>query len=131
MLLSEKFRKFALACEDSRSRIARESRIGYGVLKKFLDGEAGIHIETVDKLAEFLKLELVEKKSSRRRKGDTISEQLKAYLEDCKDSYYQIAQDTNVERVTIRRFLRGERGIELKTADRLAKYLSLDLRKKK
>ena len=44
------------------------------------------------------------------------------------ESKYSIAVGSGVDHAVLRRFLCGERDIKLKTADRLAKYLNLELK---
>ena len=131
MSLSASLRRFIQRKKESKSRIARESRITYKTLSDFLDGNADIRLQTLDRLAEYLGLELARQRGNSDLAGDSVSKQLQAELSECGSSHYQISKESGVDRTSIRLFLRGERNIELKTADRLARYLGLRLRKAK
>ena len=62
-----------------------------------------------------------------RKVPDTISGQLRWHLKRCGLNNCQLQQRADVDNGTISRFLRGERGISLTTADRLATALGLRL----
>ena len=51
---------------DTRYKIAQESRVGYMVLVRFLEQEADIKLKTVDRLCEYLGLELKPKAPGRK-----------------------------------------------------------------
>jgi transcriptional regulator with XRE-family HTH domain len=61
----------------------------------------------------------------------TVSEQLKKAILSSKKTKYAIAVGSGIDHAVLRRFLKGERDIKLKTADQLATFLGLDLTKKK
>ena len=133
MLVSEQLRKFLGDSQQTKTTIAREARVAYGVLKGFLDGKSGLNLATVDKLADYLSLSLVEKntlQSIKTAKALALSEQLHCYLTDCDATTYRIAEDAGVEYAVLLRFNRGQQGLQLKTVDKLAQYLGLTLLKK-
>jgi plasmid maintenance system antidote protein VapI len=57
----------------------------------------------------------------------TISEAIRAALEDSESSRYAIARECGVSESVLSRFVRGERGLTLDTVDRLAKVLGLTI----
>jgi plasmid maintenance system antidote protein VapI len=60
----------------------------------------------------------------------TISEVLIKTIEASKESKYAIAVGAGIDHASLRRFLKGERSITVKTADKLAAYFGLTLTKK-
>jgi transcriptional regulator with XRE-family HTH domain len=62
----------------------------------------------------------------------TVSEQLRHVIETCGKTRYRIAQDTGIDEATLSRIV-NDAAYEPKagTIDTLAKYLGLELRKKK
>jgi len=60
-------------------------------------------------------------------KQATISEQLRAAILAAPVSRYRIAQETGVTEAALSRFVRGERGLDLSSVDKLAPYLGLAL----
>jgi predicted transcriptional regulator len=46
---------------------------------------------------------------------------------DSKITQYRIAKDTGISQPMITRFVKGDRGISLDTADKVVEYLSLEL----
>ena len=67
--------------------------------------------------------------AKRRRK--TLSDQIRAAIRDSGESRYKIAQMTEINESQLSGFYRGNRGLSLEAADRLAKYLGLEIRKRK
>ena len=63
--LSDQIRQAIADSEHTRYRIAQETGINEGALGAFFHGQRGMSLESLDKLAEFLGLEVVTK----RRKG--------------------------------------------------------------
>ncbi len=63
--LSDQIRQAIADSEHSRYRIAKETELNEGALGAFFHGQRGMSLESLDKLAEFLGLEVVTK----RRKG--------------------------------------------------------------
>jgi hypothetical protein len=61
----------------------------------------------------------------------TLSERLRKAVLTSKKTRYAIAIGSGVDHAVLRRFIRGERDIKLKTAESLANYLDLELVKKK
>lgn len=59
--LSDQIRKAIADCEHTRYRIAQETGINEAALGKFFHGERGLSLDSLDKLAEFLGLEIVTK----------------------------------------------------------------------
>ena len=58
---------------------------------------------------------------------DTLSGQLRWYLEHCGQSTYRLERETGVSNAALSRFLRQNRGLTLETVDKLAKHLCLRL----
>ena len=56
-----------------------------------------------------------------------MSDRLRAAIVTAPVTRYRIAQDTGVSESVLSRFVRGERGLDLISVDRLASYLELDL----
>ncbi|MHC4064243.1 MAG: helix-turn-helix domain-containing protein [Planctomycetota bacterium] len=65
--------------------------------------------------------------SKTRRIPDTISGQLRWYLEHCGESNYRLERETGISNAALSRFLRQNRGLTLETVDKLAKHLGLRL----
>lgn len=65
MKLSEQIRKTILASEKTRYAIAVGSGIDHAVLRRFMRGERDIKLRTAEQLAEYLGLELVQKKKAK------------------------------------------------------------------
>jgi hypothetical protein len=61
----------------------------------------------------------------------SLSEHLRKAILSSKKTKYAIAVGSGVDHAVLRRFLRGERDIKLKTAESLADYLGLELTKKR
>jgi plasmid maintenance system antidote protein VapI len=59
--------------------------------------------------------------------GSLVEELRKAILQ-CGETEYRVAKESGVPQPVLNRFLRGERGISLETAAKLAAYLGLRLR---
>lgn len=66
-----------------------------------------------------------------RKKGKTVSGQLRRAIRECGQSLCQIADGSGVDDGALSRFMRGERGLTTKTLDRLCSYLNLELRQSK
>ena len=62
-------------------------------------------------------------------KTATMSETLKAAIKESGLSLYRLAKDSGVERLSIARFVKGERSLRLDKADMLAVYFGLVLMK--
>ncbi len=69
--------------------------------------------------------------SKSRKVPDTISGQLRWFLEHCGESTYRLDRETGVSNACLSRFLRGERGLTLASMDKLAKHLGLTLTRPK
>ncbi len=54
-----------------------------------------------------------------------LSDQIRRAIETCGQTRYAIAKVTGVSEATLSRFVNGERGLPMKTLDRLADYLDL------
>jgi transcriptional regulator with XRE-family HTH domain len=59
--------------------------------------------------------------------GVTVSERLRSAIRSADVTRYRIAQEAGVAESVLSRFMRGERGLDLTSVDRLASYLCLDL----
>ena len=64
----EQIRKAIEMSGKTRYRIAKESGVAQSQLSRLMSGERGLSVETVERLAECLGLE-IEIRSTRRRKG--------------------------------------------------------------
>ncbi len=64
-LLTEQLRQAILDAGETRYAICKATGIGQDVLSRFMSGERGLSNRVMDRLGEYLKLELV----SRRQKG--------------------------------------------------------------
>lgn len=62
-----------------------------------------------------------------RIKDKTISGQLRAALRGSTQSIYRISKECGIDQGTLSRFRRGQVGLSLQNADRLAQYLGLKL----
>ncbi len=56
-----------------------------------------------------------------------LSEQIRQVIANCGQTRYAISQATGIAESTLSRFMAGERGLPMKTLDRLADYLSLNI----
>ncbi|MGE5610354.1 MAG: helix-turn-helix transcriptional regulator [Bacillota bacterium] len=59
----------------------------------------------------------------------TVSDALRAAIIDSTMSHNRLAQESGVERLSISRFVKGERSMRLDMADRLAAYFGLVLKR--
>jgi len=57
-----------------------------------------------------------------------LSDQVRQAITDCGVTQFQIARDTGIDRSTLSRFMRAERGLPMTTLDTLAAYLQLEVR---
>ena len=57
----------------------------------------------------------------------TLTTQLRDAVEHCGVTRYELAKQTNVSESVLSRFVRGQRGLTLATADRLVEQLGLEL----
>ena len=64
-LISERLRNAVENVKESRYRISKETGITEGQLSRFVHGESGLTLDTIDILAEYLGLELVQRKRKR------------------------------------------------------------------
>ena len=62
--ISDQLRHAILNADVSRYRICADLDFDQGALSKFMNGRAGLGIETIDRIAEYLGLELVERKAN-------------------------------------------------------------------
>ena len=67
--LSDELRQAIERSGVSRYSIWQQTGIDQGSLSKFMDGERGLGLESIDKLAELLGLHIVAKPQPRRPKG--------------------------------------------------------------
>jgi transcriptional regulator with XRE-family HTH domain len=66
-----------------------------------------------------------------KKKTPTMTEVLKAAIEDSGLTRYRISKDTGIDEAALMRFMRGETSLRLDRADVLADYLGLELVKQK
>jgi plasmid maintenance system antidote protein VapI len=57
----------------------------------------------------------------------SLVEELRKAFSQCGETEYRVAKESGVPQPVLNRFLRGERGISLETAAKLAAYLGLHL----
>jgi predicted XRE-type DNA-binding protein len=67
--LSDELREAIEQSGLSRYSIWQQTGIDQGSLSKFMDGERGLGLESIDKLADLLRLHIVAKPEPRRPKG--------------------------------------------------------------
>ena len=56
-----------------------------------------------------------------------LSDQIRAILKSCGESRYSIAKGTGISESTLSKFATGQRGLPMKTLDRLGLYLGLQV----
>ncbi len=61
------------------------------------------------------------------KKPKTISDQLRAAIENAPVSRYRISQDTDIAEATLSRFMTGKGGLRLSAIDTVGEYLGLKL----
>lgn len=59
------------------------------------------------------------------RKAVSLSEQVRRAIRDSGLTQYRISKEAGIDRSTLHRFMTGERGLPMKTLDRLAEVLDL------
>ena len=64
---SDQIRRAIEMAPVSRYRISEETEISEGQLCRFMQGDVGLSIEALDRLAEYLSLTVVVKKSAKRK----------------------------------------------------------------
>jgi len=64
---------------------------------------------------------------SKSKKPSTITDQLKRAIEASGLTTYMLAKRSGVPQPVLHRFMAGEQGLKLSTADKLAAYLKLRL----
>jgi transcriptional regulator with XRE-family HTH domain len=68
--LSEQLKDAILNADVSRYRIAKETGLTEAALSRFVNGVAGLSLESIDKIGEYLGLEITTRKQQpRTRKG--------------------------------------------------------------
>lgn len=60
-----------------------------------------------------------------------ISETIRKAIEDCGSTRYELAKRAGVEQATLSRFMAGKCGLAMRTVDKLAEALGLELNKRK
>jgi transcriptional regulator with XRE-family HTH domain len=60
-------------------------------------------------------------------KSRTLSEQLRASLDQAPVSRYRVAKQTGIEQAALSRFMAGKRSLSLPSAEKLAEFLGLTL----
>jgi transcriptional regulator with XRE-family HTH domain len=61
------------------------------------------------------------------KKRIKLSEQIRQAIEGCGMTRYAIGKETGIDQATLSRFMSGERGLPMKTLDRLADFLDLNI----
>ncbi|MFO0417637.1 MAG: helix-turn-helix domain-containing protein [Pseudomonadota bacterium] len=65
MKISERLRKAVLTSKKTRYAIAVGSGVDHAVLRRFMRGERDIKLTTAENLAEYLELELVQRRKKK------------------------------------------------------------------
>jgi hypothetical protein len=63
--LSDQIRLAVKTCGQSRYAITKATKISQATLSRFLSGERGLPMRTLDILADYLELSIVQKKASK------------------------------------------------------------------
>lgn len=58
MAIIEELRDALLNCEDSYRKIGREIKVDHALLTRFAKGEKSLSLETAERLAEYLEVQL-------------------------------------------------------------------------
>jgi len=58
---------------------------------------------------------------------EKVSDQIRAILKSCGRTRYAIAKATGISEATLSKFATGQRGLPMKTLDRLGEYLGLQV----
>ena len=66
-----------------------------------------------------------------KRKRKSLADELRAAIDDSGLTQYRIAKDTGISQPVINRFVNREREVSLETADKLLRYLGIELRRGK
>ena len=61
------------------------------------------------------------------KKQIPLSDQIRKAVETCGETRYRIGKATGIAQETLTRFMSGERGLPMKTLDKLAAYLGLQI----
>jgi hypothetical protein len=56
-----------------------------------------------------------------------LSDQIRQAVENCGQTRYALWKATGISEATLSRFMAGDRGLPMKTLDRLADYLDLNI----
>lgn len=67
--IQDAVRRAVEASDLSRYRMAKDLEISQATISKFMSGERGLGIETLERLAEYLSLEIIIRPKRRRRKA--------------------------------------------------------------
>ena len=62
-----------------------------------------------------------------KNKRPKLSDQIRQAVATCGQTRYAIAKTTGIDAATLCRFMSAERGLPMKTLDRLADYLELNI----
>jgi transcriptional regulator with XRE-family HTH domain len=65
--------------------------------------------------------------SKSKKKRKTLADQLRQAMIDSGKTQYRIAKDTGISQPLVTRFINGNCGVSLETADKLLEYLGLEL----
>jgi len=62
-----------------------------------------------------------------KRRRTTLSDQLRRAVDECPESRYRICRIIGMDQANMSRFMSGQTGLTLDTADRLAEFLGMEL----
>ncbi len=61
------------------------------------------------------------------RRRIKLSDQIRRTINQCGQTRYRIGKETGIDQSTLSRFMSGERGLPMRTLDKLADYLDLNI----
>lgn len=70
-------------------------------------------------------------KAKRSKSPESITDQLKAIIDDSGLSWYAIAKGAGIDQSAMQRFMHGERDLRLSSVDKLAEFFNLHLAKRR
>ena len=94
-----------------------------------MEGDSGVRLQVADRLANFFNLCFVEEKSGKQKRG-SLADILHRELTQSTATRYRISEDTDTDYAVLSRFENYRTNIQVRTADALAEYFGLELRKK-
>ena len=123
---SEVLRKAIAESGLSLYQIAKNTGVFSESLLRFRQGNQSLRLANADRLAACFGLGLATMPpSSLRKSALTLTDALRAAIEQSGITRYQIAKDTGLNQAVLCRFVHNEKSLNLDSADKLAAYLGL------